>query len=237
MMDQPLPAAKDPARTPDGKFRKGYSGNDRGRPKRFATLFKHAAAGAPSDVERRRVARGRATGPCPGRLRIWSNKQREYVCHRCGELWKYRYQLRGEVQESVKPAGFEGSISRWTDVGKQLHDFLNDDRYRWESRFFVANVMGATIRWLVQYGPTEFPEASFSWNRWQVHERVKAGEREWTRRLISAGIDFGRCLAGPQRRTVVDRNNIAAAPTANTRNTRSPLHATPAQPGDGSRAP
>lgn len=56
MMDQPLPAAKDPARTPDGKFRKGYSGNDRGRPKRFATLFKHAAAGAPSDVERRRVA-------------------------------------------------------------------------------------------------------------------------------------------------------------------------------------
>lgn len=143
-------------------------------------------------TKKSRFARGRATGPCPGRLRIWSDKQKEYVCHRCGELWKYRYryQLRGEVQESVKPAGFEGSISRWTDVGKQLHDFLNDDRYRWESRLFVANVMGSTIRWLVQYGPTEFPEASFSWNRWQVHERVKAGEREWTRRLISAGIDF-----------------------------------------------
>jgi hypothetical protein len=137
-----------------------------------------------------RRARGEH-GPCTSEIRN-PTKAGGYVCGRCGAPWRHweRHQLRGEVQESKRGDGFELAHARWLDIGVLLDRLLNDPKWRWESRLLIANANGHSLNWLVQYGPTEFPEAPFQWKRWKVAEVIQAGRTEWVRRLTGAGIDF-----------------------------------------------
>ena len=146
-----------------------------------------------STAKESRRARSWSNEPCPSTTRVM-NKDTVWVCGRCGTPWRYwdRLQLRGEVQESKRRDGFEHARGRHVDVGVLIARFLEDPDWRWESRLYVANANGRSIRRLVQYGPSDFPEAPFPWNRTRVHELVVAGRREWMRRLGRAGIDFDR---------------------------------------------
>lgn len=180
--------------SPDGLIRWYYTvGEDLGAPgidyvkSRGRVYLK--VCGSTSKESRRR--RGNVQGPCPSKLRHLT-AEGEYVCGRCGAVWRYRdrFALRGEVQESVRSGSFEDAKSRWVDVGVQLAQFLEDPGFRWESRLYVANVCGHSVRDLVKYGPTWFPEANFPWHRDGVHKRVVVGREEWTRRLAVAEIAF-----------------------------------------------
>ena len=140
--------------------------------------------------ESRRARHGEA-GPCESDVRH-ATKTGTWVCGRCGVLWRSweRHQLRGEVQEPARGDGFERARGHWIDVGIQLQRFLEDARWRWESRLYVANANGHTLRWLVRYGPSEFPEAPFPWRKWKLAGLVQAGRAEWMRRLRLARIEF-----------------------------------------------
>jgi len=178
--------------TPDGLIRWYYTTRkDIGAPafdlvKARGIIYADACE---STARESRRARSWSLDPCPSTTRNLTDGN-VYVCGRCGVPWRFweREQLRGEVQESKRPGG--GRYDSWMDIGVHLQRFLDEPAWRWESRLYIANANGHSLRWLVKYGPTEFPEANFQWYRRKVTEIVQAGRDEWTRRLAVAGIDF-----------------------------------------------
>lgn len=176
--------------TPDGIIRWYYATRDDMGAPAFDLVKSRGTVYAPmcgSTIRSRRE-------PCPSTTRHCTNGG-VWVCGSCGAPWQWwvREQLRGEVQESKRAA--DGKYDRWVDVGVQLQRFLDDPVWHWESRVYVANANGYSIRWLVKYGPTEFPAAPFQWKRWKVGELIQAGRDEWTRLLANAGIEFSHPLA------------------------------------------
>lgn len=117
---------------------------------------------------------------------IHINRHGERVCGRCGSTWRHRerFQLRGEVQESLRGDGFELSMSRWIDVGTLLDRFLGDAVWHWESRLYTANALGRSRKELTVHPPSGFGPASYH----RVRTFIEAGRAEWTRRLVGAGI-------------------------------------------------
>jgi len=134
---------------------------------------------------------GRRT--CGSPHRRWKITTGIWVCAACGSDWPYdeRVQLRGEVQESRR-GGHDPAHVRWIDVGATLRRFLDAERWHWESRLYVANAVGRSIRRLVELGSAEFSnlEPDFNWTKRQLHDRVVTGRNEWTRRLRGVGIAF-----------------------------------------------
>lgn len=122
-----------------------------------------------------------------------STKQGFYVCGRCGNLWHFdeAYSLKGEVQTSPRPDHFESKISRVVDVGRTYHHFVEDPRWKWKARIFVASALGWSDRELLDEGPVAFAAAgsAIRWTPWGVRSARSEARREWVRRLRGIGID------------------------------------------------
>lgn len=116
-----------------------------------------------------------------------------YVCGVCGSLWPFteRYSLKGEVQTSPRADHFETAISRLVDVGRVYTDFIEDRKWKWKARVFVAHALGWSDSEILDEGPVAFrgAGAAIRWTPWGVRTARRDARIEWLRRLQTIGID------------------------------------------------
>ena len=128
---------------------------------------------------------------CDSKVRH-STKHGFYVCGVCGNLWRFEeaFSLVGEVQTSPRADHFEESISTLVDVGRLYSLFVDDPRWRWKARLYVANVLGWSRADLLAEGPAAFAEAgaAIRWTPWGVRTAIHEARQEWARRLRTIGI-------------------------------------------------
>jgi len=121
-----------------------------------------------------------------------STKEGFYVCGACGAIWPFteRYSLKGEVQSSPRTGHFESAISRLVDVGCAFNQLVNDPKWKWKGRLFVAHAMGWSYNDLLDDGPVAWKDAPPDiWTHWKVRSSIHAARREWRRLLRVAGIE------------------------------------------------
>lgn len=122
-----------------------------------------------------------------------TNSMRVYVCASCGEQWDYsdRYMMKGEVQTSPRAGAFENANARMVQVGYILDRQLADPKWRWDTRLYIATVMGYLIddRFADRFQET-FPDAPGPWSRRSLFKRTRRAKTELTERLIGAEVRF-----------------------------------------------
>ena len=139
---------------------------------------------------------GRVFGPscdhCRGKKKH-ENSVGTMICadHKCAKAWPYvdRFILKGEVQRSIRPGDFGSTNARYFDIARVLHHFVHDERWQWDARLYVANVMGHSIRSLSVRFPAAFKDAPGAFGKSVVGERIQSARLEWDRRLCRADIN------------------------------------------------
>jgi hypothetical protein len=122
------------------------------------------------------------------------NAMKVYVCAGCGEQWKYEdcYMLKGEVQTSPRAGAFENQNARMVQVGYVLDRQLAEPRWKWDTRIYIATVMGHPIndRFAPAFKET-FIDAPGPWSRRSLFDRARRAKEELTGRMAEAEVGFG----------------------------------------------
>ncbi len=120
-----------------------------------------------------------------------TNAMKVYVCAHCGDNWHYddRYLLKGEVQTSVRAGGFENKNARAVEIGYVLSRQLGQQKWKWDTRIYVATVMGHSIddKFAPLFQET-FPDAPGPWSRRSLFTRARRAKTELTERLVEAEV-------------------------------------------------
>jgi hypothetical protein len=148
-------------------------------------------------TQRERLA-GKKPRPtkCLGRVRHYSDAQRQFVCGHCGAPWRSweRHSLRGETQETgTRRDGAERRLARFAQVGLALERLRREARNPWAVAVYIKNALGSSFATLAALGPTSLgvegqPPA---WSVTSIKRLVNRGAREWVRQLRRVGFDFG----------------------------------------------
>ena len=111
-----------------------------------------------------------------------------YVCSKCEQAWTVREEVRfvGEVSASGAKK-WDDKLTKRIDVSREFNAFIHDKELFWESRYYISNCMGHSIRKLTKEGPAEWGEGAPD-TIWKARKAVISGRREWTYRLEKIGI-------------------------------------------------
>jgi hypothetical protein len=94
----------------------------------------------------------------------------------------------GEIKISTVASWLDAKLTKQVDVSRQFNDFIYDPDLLWESRCYVSNCMGFSIRRLVKEGPEIWGDKAPD-TIWKVRKAVMTGRKEWARRLKEIGIN------------------------------------------------